>query len=113
MTSTEIGETIASGMDLAILPIGATEQHGPHLATGCDTVSAETIANLAAKKSGAFVLPSIPYGCSLGHTEKWPGTISLHPMTLTHVVLETSRWVRNNGIRRRTSSPLHLRFPAP
>ncbi len=43
-TSAEIGRTIASGRDLAVLPVGATEQHGPHLATGCDTVFAEAIA---------------------------------------------------------------------
>jgi len=100
MTSTEIGAAIASGIDLAILPVGATEQHGPHLASGCDTISAETIAVLASEKSGALVLPGIPYGCSLGHTDKWPGTLSLHPMTLTQVVLECCRWLQKNGIRK-------------
>lgn len=39
MTSEEIGQVVADGMDLAIFPVGATEQHGPHLATGCDTIS--------------------------------------------------------------------------
>lgn len=100
MTSAEIGDAITSGMDLAILPVGATEQHGPHLATGCDTVSAESIAALASQKSGALVLPSIAYGCSLGHTEKWPGTISLHPITLTQVILDMGRWLYGNGIRK-------------
>ena len=44
MTSAEIGALVASGFDLALLPVGATEQHGPHLATGCDTISPEEIA---------------------------------------------------------------------
>lgn len=100
MTSTEIGAAIAGSPQLAILPIGATEQHGPHLASGCDTISAETIAQLAAEKSGALVLPALPYGCSLGHTNKWPGTISLHPITLTQTILEVARWVQMNGIEK-------------
>lgn len=98
MTSDEIGAYIASESALAILPVGATEQHGPHLASGCDTISADLIATLAAEKAKAIVLPALPYGCSLGHTEKWPGTISLHPMTLTSVVIECARWAALNNI---------------
>ncbi|MEO1292210.1 MAG: creatininase family protein, partial [Pseudomonadota bacterium] len=41
MTSDEIGAFIGAGRHLAVLPVGATEQHGPHLASGCDTISAE------------------------------------------------------------------------
>lgn len=100
MTSVEIANAIEAGMDLAIVPIGATEQHGPHLACGCDTISAETLAVLAAKKSGALVLPGLAYGCSLGHTDKWPGTVSLHPTTLIQVVVEMCRWLEANGIRK-------------
>ena len=100
MTSDEIGAAVAASPGLAILPVGATEQHGPHLASGCDTISAETIAILAAEKSGSLVLPGLPYGCSLGHTDKWPGTISLHPMTLTQIVLEIARWVQKNDIKK-------------
>lgn len=100
MTSDEIGAAVDRGTGLAILPVGATEQHGPHLASGCDTISAEAIAQLAAEKSGSLVLPGLPYGCSLGHTDKWPGTISLHPMTLTQIVLEIGRWIEKNGIRK-------------
>jgi creatinine amidohydrolase len=100
MTSPEIGAQLETGMDLAILPVGATEQHGPHLACGCDTISAETLAVLAAERADGLVLPGLPYGCSLGHTDKWPGTLSLHPMTLTQVVLELGRWLAANGFRR-------------
>lgn len=99
-TSPEIGRRIRSGMDLAVLPVGATEQHGPHLGTGTDTVSAAWVAQQAAERAGVLVLPAIPYGCSLGHTSHWPGTISLNPMTLTQVVLEVARWTLKSGIRR-------------
>ncbi|MGD1868152.1 MAG: creatininase family protein [Neomegalonema sp.] len=100
MTSDEIGAMIATGCDLAILPVGATEQHGPHLATGCDTISAETIAQMAADRAGVLALPGLAYGCSLGHTEKWPGTFSLHPGTLTQVIVELGRWAVANGLKK-------------
>jgi creatinine amidohydrolase len=100
LTSTEIGEIVAGGMDLAILPVGATEQHGPHLATGTDTISPEEVAWRVSDRTGVVVLPAMPYGLSLGHTAKWPGTISLHPQTLTQTMLEIGRWVVASGFRK-------------
>src|ERR1700730_11056501 len=97
MTSPEIADAVRKGMDLALLPVGATEQHGPHLATGCDTISPEEIAWRVAERTGVVVLPAIPYGISLGHTSHWAGTVSLHPQTLTQVVLEIARWVLASG----------------
>jgi creatinine amidohydrolase len=97
MTSPEIADAVAKGMDLALLPVGATEQHGPHLATGCDTISPEEIAWRVSERTGVVVLPALPYGISLGHTSHWAGTVSLHPQTLTQVVLEIARWVIASG----------------
>jgi creatinine amidohydrolase len=82
------------------LPVGATEQHGPHLATGTDTLLAERIALDATRRSGDIMLPALAYGCSLGHTDRWPGTISLHPTTMTAVVVEIGRWVFASGFRK-------------
>lgn len=98
LTSEEIGARIAAGRDLAVIPVGATEQHGPHLAAGCDTVSAATLAERACERADLLVLPALAYGCSLGHTEKWPGTLSLHPTTLTQVAVELGRWAVANGL---------------
>lgn len=98
MTSDEIGAMIASGRDLAVLPVGATEQHGPHLAAGCDTISAEMLAVKAGEAANVLVLPGLAYGCSLGHTDRWPGTLSLHPQTLTQVAVELGRWAVANGL---------------
>ncbi len=100
LTSPEIGDLIAGGMDLAVLPVGATEQHGNHLATGTDTISAELVARTAAEQAGVLVLPAMPYGCSHGHTDLWPGTLSLDPSTLTAMVIEISRWAIRSGISR-------------
>jgi creatinine amidohydrolase len=100
MTSEEIGQVVADGMDLAIFPVGATEQHGPHLATGCDTISPEQIAWRVSARTGAVVLPAMPFGLSLGHTDRWPGTLSLHPQTMTQAMVEIGRWVVASGFRK-------------
>jgi creatinine amidohydrolase len=100
MTSDEIGRVVAEGMDLAIFPVGATEQHGPHLATGCDTISPEEVAWRVSERTGAVVLPAMPFGLSLGHTDRWPGTISLHPQTLTQTMVEIGRWVVASGFKK-------------
>src|SRR5258708_18208116 len=100
MTSDELRDTVAAGMDLALFPVGATEQHGPHLATGTDTVSPEEIAWQVSDNTGAVVLPALAYGLSLGHTSHWPGTLSLHPQTMSKVIVEIARWVVASGFKR-------------
>jgi creatinine amidohydrolase len=95
----EIGEAAAAGA-VAVLPVGATEQHGPHLATGTDTLLADHVASAAAERTGDVVLPAVPYGCSLGHTDRWPGTLSLHPATMIGVVVEVGRWAHASGFRK-------------
>ena len=97
MTSTELGEMVAAGMNLALFPVGATEQHGPHLATGTDTISPEEIAWRVSERTNVVVLPALPYGLSLGHRDQWPGTLSLHPQTMTQVMVELGRWVVASG----------------
>ena len=91
-TLEDIGAAAAAGA-VAVLPVGATEQHGPHLATGTDTTLAAAVARAAAKTTGDVVLPALAYGCSLGHTDRWPGTLSLDPVTMIAVITEIGRWV--------------------
>ena len=99
LTLEEVGAAADAGA-VAVLPVGATEQHGPHLATGTDTVIAERAALAAVERTGDVVLPTVAYGCSLGHTARWPGTLSLSPATLTAVVEDVGRWVHASGFRK-------------
>jgi creatinine amidohydrolase len=99
MTMDDVGENAAAGA-VAVLPVGATEQHGAHLATGTDTLLADHVAAEAAERTGDVVLPALPYGCSLGHTAHWPGTLSLHPRTMTAVVVELGHWTHASGFRK-------------
>lgn len=99
LTLDEIGEAAAQGQ-LAVLPVGATEQHGPHLATGTDTLLAEHVSLAAAERTGDVVLPALPYGCSLGHTDRWPGTLSLLPATMIALLVDVGRWTYASGFRK-------------
>ncbi len=100
MTWEEIGQLTESGMDAALLPIGATEQHGPHLGCGMDSEIAERLSQQVSENTQIALLPTLPYGCSIGHSQRWPGTIALQPKTLIDVVKEIGDWVHASGFKR-------------
>lgn len=100
MTWPEIHEVIEGGCDAAILPLGATEQHGPHLGTGMDSVLAEKLCAVVGEKTGVPVLPTLSYGCSIGHSHRWPGTLALSPTTMIAVVCDIGDWLYKAGVRR-------------
>lgn len=62
---------------LLLLPLGATEQHGPHLPVAMDSLMAEKTCHEVSARTGVPVLPTLRYTVSQGHTAKWPGTFSL------------------------------------
>ena len=71
--------------DVAILPIGAIEQHAAHAPTGMDTYNAIGIAEKVGAATGAMVLPCPMYGSHPHHHWGMPGTI---PLTYeTHIGL--------------------------
>lgn len=96
----EVARLRDRGIDMAILPVGATEQHGLHLPLGVDSFCAVAVAEGVSARTGIPVLPALRYGCSLGHSKKWPGTISLRPETLARLVLEIAEWVVSAGFSR-------------
>jgi mycofactocin precursor peptide peptidase len=69
-----------------LVPVGATEQHGPHLPLGTDT----TIAATVAARSGLPTAPALPYGAS-GEHEGFAGTVSIGTETLAAVIVELGR----------------------
>ena len=100
MTWEEIARLRDTGMDAALLPVGATEQHGPHLATSVDSVTAEKLAFAVSAETGVPVLPTLHYGCSIGHSHRWPGTLSLQPQTLIDVIVQIGEWAHGFAVRR-------------
>lgn len=81
-----------------IVPIGSTEQHGPHLPLGVDAMQAETLADVIAERSTSLVAPTIPYG-DANHHLKFPGTISLSTETTTSVLLDVYESLVSHGFR--------------
>jgi len=113
LTWEEIGALPARGMNAVMLPVGATEQHGPHLGCGVDAEIAERLCHAAAECSGVPVLPTLPYGCSIGHSRRWPGTLALAPKTLIDLVKDIGDWVYASGFRRLFLVNSHVTNLAP
>lgn len=85
-------------IELLAVPLGATEQHGPHLPLDTDTRVATALAErLAGSRPDVLVAPALCYGAS-GEHETFPGTLSIGSAALELVVLElvrsASRWVQ-------------------
>ena len=96
----QVAALLEAGSDMVLLPVGATEQHGRHLPLDTDTFFATACCMYASAKAGVPMLPALSYGCSLGHTDRWPGTISLLPETLSQVVREITSFLIRTGFRR-------------
>ena len=100
MTWPQIQALVASGETLCLLPVGATEQHGRHLATGTDTFIAEAICGAASARTGVPMLPGLAVSSSGAHTHAWPGTFSFGPRLLIEMVLALAPWVESCGFSR-------------
>lgn len=97
----------------AILPIGATEQHGPHMGCGMDAVLADKLCKAVSDKTKVMMLPTMPYGCSIGHSQRWPGTIALQPKTLIDLINEMGDWAYYSGVRKLFIVNTHVTNAAP
>lgn len=113
LTWQEMHALVKSGVKTAILPIGATEQHGPHLGCGVDSSIAEKVCRAAAEQTDVVLLPTQPYGCSIGHSKRWPGTIALQPKTLIDVIKDIGDWVYASGFKKLFLVNGHVTNEAP
>jgi creatinine amidohydrolase len=76
---------------LLVVPVGATEQHGPHLPLSTDTDIAVALAErVAASVPGAWVAPAVPYGSS-GEHQGFPGTLSIGREATRALLVELGR----------------------
>jgi creatinine amidohydrolase len=76
---------------LVLLPLGSTEQHGPHLPLDTDTRIAVAVATaIAARLPGLLVAPAFGYGAS-GEHAGFPGTLSLGTAALELALVELAR----------------------
>lgn len=102
-TALQLQALAASGDAVAVLPIGAVEQHGPHLPVGTDFLVAQDLAAMAMEKLNSekqfFLLPAITYALSIEHIHV-PGTITLMPETLIHVLTDIGDSLLRLGVKK-------------
>ena len=88
LTSTEVGDRADA---LLVVPVGSTEQHGPHLPLSTDTDVAVALARrLAAVRDGVLVAPPVPYGSS-GEHAGFAGTLSIGAAATELLLVELGR----------------------
>ncbi|MBW5447922.1 creatininase family protein [Cohnella sp. CFH 77786] len=88
---------------LIVLPVGAVEQHGPHMPVYTDTLLGEALMAEAfehlADDAPIWLLPSVAYGKSTEHME-YPGTITLSAQTLMNVLQDIASSLARSGFRK-------------
>jgi creatinine amidohydrolase len=90
LTWPEAGRLLARDSRL-LFPVGAFEQHGPHLPLGTDTdIASALCTELASRRADVLVAPAVAYGSS-GEHAGFPGTLSIGGPALTTVVVELVR----------------------
>ncbi len=103
LTWTELRDAVAAGDTTVLVPIGGTEQSGPHIALGKHNARVKVLAaKIAGKLGHTLVAPVIAYvpegniDPPTGHM-RFPGTISLTDATFTQMLEQTGRSLRHAG----------------
>lgn len=82
---------------VAVLPVGSFEQHGPYLPLATDTLVACAVAREIAAAYPVHLLPPVTMTCSHEHAA-WPGTVSISSVTLHAVVRDIADSLRRSGV---------------
>jgi creatinine amidohydrolase len=85
--------------DMVIIPLGSTEQHGPHLPLGSDSYEALGMSRRISERTGVVVAPVLTVGYSVYHTG-FPGSLSLSPRTMEQALFEVVESLIGHGFRR-------------
>jgi creatinine amidohydrolase len=85
--------------DIAILPVGSTEQHGPHNPLGTDHLIAARMAFEVGERTGVPVLPVVPVGVS-AHHRQFPGTLWVPPGVFRGYIKGIALAAASHGVRK-------------
>lgn len=97
-SSSEVKTHIQTDNCLAIIPVGAFEQHGPHAPLGTDTLITIEVSYRLACKLGAVMVPPLWFGVSEEHMD-FAGTISISSETLVNLLAEIVISLQAGGFR--------------
>jgi creatinine amidohydrolase len=98
MTPVAIGELLLKRRAL-IVPVGTTEQHGPHLPLGCDTIIVERLSDDLSAAFTVLRAPTVEFGVH-AISRPFPGGASLRHRTLHRVMNELiESWEEGAGVR--------------
>ncbi len=98
MTWEEVA-ALARAKPVALLPVGAVEQHGPVLPLGTDAAIATHVARLAANRDDRLLLPTLTVGVSHEHRH-FPGTLTVSPDQLRDLAIAMGRSLLGHDLRR-------------
>jgi creatinine amidohydrolase len=97
LTWPELETRLAAGARTAVVPLGSTEQHGPHLPLATDTWIADALAaRFCARVPEALRLPALAVGCASEHLA-FPGTLHVEEETLAAVLADLVRALDRHG----------------
>lgn len=103
LTSPEIA-ALAKKQAIVLLPVGSTEQHGPHLPVGCDILLSAAMceriaAELCSRGKPCVVAPSMPV-CNSRHHMNFAGSMTLRPEVYMEVLLDYCKSIAEHGFRK-------------
>ncbi|MEJ8837451.1 creatininase [Ramlibacter sp. AN1133] len=97
-------EKVRHGRTVVLLPIGALEQHGPHMSMNPDVLLPTAMAERVARNIGALVAPPIAYGYKSqqksGGGNHMPGTTSLDGLTVASTIKDVLKEFARHGVRK-------------
>ena len=100
LTWPETNDAVRRGC-IPVLPVGAIEQHGPHLPLKMDCLTADSVTDEAARRSDGLLLamPVVSYGYA-SHVMDFPGTITIHHETLIRFVVDIGLSLAYGGFKK-------------
>ncbi|MFT7670678.1 MAG: creatinine amidohydrolase [Planctomycetota bacterium] len=107
-------ELLFKPQTIALLPVGSTSPHGPHLPLDTDVIVAEELARSAAtlieeQGVGAMVLPALPYGITR-IAQGFAGGVTLRPGTLWAIVEDLALSLAQDGVQQLVVCNAHYEF---
>ncbi len=92
-------EIMEANPDTAVLSVGSTEQHGPHLPIATDIIIGEAIARGVAEKMGAYLLPTLPISTCREHMGK-KGSVWMNPDTFYYMIKDILLSLKEQGFKK-------------